>query len=194
MKNESTLAGNQAGELLQPVMKRNDKAARSVIWVFSIVIFLTITALGKIKVNADLGFDTHLFAKANAFINGTVSLLLIAGMIAIKGRRYLLHKRIMISALLLSVIFLVSYVMHHLFSGETKYGGEGMSRYIYFIILLTHIFLAAIILPFILFTSYRALIAAWPGHRKLARITWPIWLYVSVTGVLVYLMISPYYT
>jgi putative membrane protein len=78
-------------------------------------------------------------------------------------------------------------------AGDTKFGGEGWIRPVYFFILITHIVLAAIILPFILFTSYRALIAEWPAHRKLAKLTWPIWFYVSVTGVIVYLMISPYY-
>jgi putative membrane protein len=78
-------------------------------------------------------------------------------------------------------------------SDSTVYGGEGTIRYVYYFILITHIILAAIILPFILFTSYRALVAEWPAHKKLARITWPIWFYVSVTGVIVYLLISPYY-
>jgi putative membrane protein len=112
----------------------------------------------------------------------------------VKKGKFLLHKRIMFTALFLSIIFLVSYICHHLFTGDTKFSGQGIIRYIYFIILITHIFLAAIILPFILFTAYRALISEWPSHTKLARITWPIWLYVSVTGPIVYLMISPYYT
>jgi putative membrane protein len=189
------VSGYETGETLLPAtIKKNDKLAKTVIWIFSFVIFFTITVLGRVKIDVDLGFDSHLFAKANAFINATVSILLVAGMIAVKRRNYLLHKRIMFAALILSVIFLLSYVCHHLFTGETKYGGEGISRAVYFIILLTHIFLAAIILPFVLFTSYRALVAEWPAHRKIARITWPIWLYVSVTGVIVYLMISPYYT
>ena len=89
---------------------------------------------------------------------------------------------------------MVSYIAHHLLTGDTKYGGQGSIRFFYFFILITHIFLAAVILPFILFTAYRGLIAEWPGHKKIARITWPIWFYVSVTGVIVYLMISPYYT
>jgi putative membrane protein len=180
--------------LLPATIRKNDKLAKSLIWIFSLVIFFTITVLGRVKINVDLGFDTHLFAKANAFINASVSILLVLGMIAVKRRSYLMHKRFMFAALILSVIFLLSYVCHHLFTGETKYGGEGVLRGVYFFILLTHIFLAAIILPFVLFTSYRALIAEWPAHRKIARITWPIWLYVSVTGVIVYLMISPYYT
>jgi putative membrane protein len=80
-----------------------------------------------------------------------------------------------------------------LLAGDTRYGGEGSIRYVYFILLITHIFLAAIILPFILFTTYRALTGEWARHRKLAKITWPIWLYVSLSGVAVYLMINPYY-
>ena len=180
--------------LIGASIQKNDAGAKRVIWLFSVVIFLGIVALGKIKLDVNPNFDIHLFAKANAFINGTVSLLLIAGLISIKQRRYLLHKRIMFAALILSILFLISYVCHHLFSGDTRFGGEGAIRYFYLIILISHILLAAIILPFILFTSYRALIAEWPQHRKLAKITWPIWLYVSVTGVVVYLMISPYYT
>jgi putative membrane protein len=100
----------------------------------------------------------------------------------------------MIAAMILSCLFLVSYICHHLFTGETKFGGQGSIRYFYYFILGTHILLAAVILPFILFTAYRGLTAEWPRHRKLAKITWPVWLYVSVTGVLVYLMISPYYS
>ena len=100
----------------------------------------------------------------------------------------------MISAIILSCLLLVSYICHHLFTGETKFGGQGTIRYIYYFILGTHIVLAGIILPFILFTAYRAMIGEWPRHKKLARITWPIWLYVAVTGVVVYFMISPYYT
>ncbi len=100
----------------------------------------------------------------------------------------------MMSAMVLSALFLVSYICHHLFAGETSFGGSGSIRYLYFFILITHILLAAIILPFILFTTYRALAGEWKRHKKLARITWPVWIYVSVTGVIVYLMISPYYT
>jgi putative membrane protein len=123
-----------------------------------------------------------------------VSILLIAGLMAIKNGKRLLHRNIMFSAMSLSVLFLVSYIAHHLLSGDTKFGGTGTIRYVYFFILITHIFLAAVILPFILYTAYRGLTAEWPRHRKLAKITWPIWLYVSVTGVVVYLMISPYYS
>jgi len=114
----------------------------------------------------------------------------------------------MLTSLVLSIIFLVSYIAHHLLAGETKFGDSnhdgllstaelqavGNWRIFYFIILSTHIFLAAVILPCILFTAYRALISEFPQHKKLARITWPLWFYVAVTGPLVYWMISPYYT
>jgi putative membrane protein len=95
-------------------------------------------------------------------------------------------------AIYLSILFLVTYIGHHMFAGETTYGSNSLKSFYYFI-LITHIFLAAIILPFILFTAYRALIAEFPAHKKLARITWPIWFYVAVSGVIVYIMISPYY-
>jgi putative membrane protein len=103
------------------------------------------------------------------------------------------HRKVMLSAMLLSVLFLVSYILHHLFAGETKFGGQGSIRIVYYLILFTHIVLAATSLPFILFTAFRALKADFPAHRRLARRVWPVWFYVSVTGVVVYLLISPYY-
>jgi putative membrane protein len=181
-------------ELLQPSITKNDRTARWLIFAFSIIVFSAVVLLSRVKLDVDLGFDKHLFAKANAIINSMVSLLLIFGLIAVKSRRYLLHKRIMLSAIVLSCLFLISYICHHLFTGETKFGGTGSTRYFYFFILGTHILLAAIILPFVLFTAYRGLTGEYDKHRRLTRITWPVWLYVSITGVLVYLMISPYYT
>jgi putative membrane protein len=181
-------------ELLQPSITKNDRTARWLIFAFSIIVFSAVVLLSRVKLDVDLGFDKHLFAKANAIINSMVSLLLIFGLIAVKSRRYLLHKRIMLSAIVFSCLFLISYICHHLFTGETKFGGTGSARYFYFFILGTHILLAAIILPFVLFTAYRGLTGEYDKHRRLTRITWPVWLYVSITGVLVYLMISPYYT
>lgn len=193
--------------MLSPVLQKNDKKAKTLILIVSIIVFAAVVLLSRVKLEVDLGFDPHVFATANAMINFVVTLLLIAGFIAVKKGNYQLHKKIMMSAMILSVIFLVSYIAHHLFAGETKFGdidhngivsdeekaNGGSLRTIYYIILATHIPLAGIILPFILFTAYRALVAEWPAHKKLARITWPIWLYVAITGVLVYLMISPYY-
>ena len=180
--------------MLQPIWKKNDAKARNLIIAVSVIIFAAITLLSRVELNVELGFDKHLFAKINAAINSAVSVLLVAGLIAVKSKKYVLHKRIMLLAMGLSCLFLLSYICHHLFTGETKFGGEGVIRSAYFFILGTHIVLAGIILPFILFTAYRALIGEWPKHKKLAKITWPIWFYVAVTGVVVYWMISPYYT
>ena len=179
--------------MLDAVWTKNDGRARALIIAVSIIVFAAVVILGRVKLNVQLGFDEHLFARINAVINSAVSVLLLAGLIAVKGKKYLFHKRIMITAIILSCLFLVSYICHHLFTGETKFGGVGTIRYIYYFILGTHIVLAAVILPFILFTAYRSMIGEWAKHKKLARITWPIWLYVAITGVAVYFMISPYY-
>lgn len=193
--------------MLAPAWKRNDKKASFLIITFSVIVFIAVSALSRVQVKVDLGFDVHLFAKANAVINSLVSILLVIALIAVKRKNYLTHKSLMMTAMVLSILFLVSYICHHLFAGESIYGdvdhngvvdsaeaaAVSSSRLIYRIILFTHIPLAGIILPFILYTAYRAQIGEWPGHRKLAKITWPIWFYVAVTGVVVYLMINPYY-
>jgi putative membrane protein len=194
--------------MLPPAIQRNDARARYLIGGFSIVAFVLIAFLGRVKLDLDTGFDPRIFAKANAIINSGVSLLLLAGLVAIKLRKPRLHRGIMLSAIILSSLFLISYVCHHLLSSETKFGdldhngmlsadekaAAGSLRMVYYFILLTHIPLAAIILPLILYSAYRALTADWPAHRKLVRYTWPVWFYVSLTGVIVYLMISPYYS
>jgi putative membrane protein len=179
--------------MLQPSIKKNDSAAKWLIAIFSFVVFAVVVSLGKIQLKVDLGFDVHIFATINAVINSMIAVLLVGALVAVKNNKFLFHKRMMMSALVLSILFLVSYIAHHLFSGETKFGGEGILKTIYYIILITHIFLAAIILPFILFTAYRALIGEYEAHKKLAKITWPLWFYVAVTGPVVYIMISPYY-
>jgi putative membrane protein len=179
--------------MLAPIIKKNDKQARLLILVASFVVFAAIAVLSKFKLIVHWGFDVHIFALFNAIINSAVSVLLIAALIAVKNKSYVLHKNLMITAIILSILFLISYIAHHLLAGETTFKGAGNIRYFYYIILATHIFLATIILPFILFTAYRALTGEFAKHKKLARYTWPLWLYVSVTGVLVYLLISPYY-
>ncbi len=193
--------------MLTAAWKKNDRKARILIFSFSIIVFAAIMLLSRVQLKADLGFDVHIFAKLNAIINTAVTILLIAGLITVKQRKYLTHKRIMVTAMVLSVLFLVSYICHHLFAGETRFGdvnhdgivtevekaAVGTSRIIYYILLGTHIPLAGIILPFVLFTAYRSMIGEYERHKKLARITWPVWLYVAITGVVVYLMISPYY-
>lgn len=191
----------------QPYFKKNDKAAKIFIWVVSLIVFSVITILARVKLNVNLGFDPHLFAATNAVLNSCVTVLLIAGLLAVKRKNYVLHRNLMVAAIVLSLLFLLSYICHHLFTGDTKYGDldhngivsadektvAGPIRIVYYFILLTHIPLAGIILPFILFTAYRSLTGEYEKHKKLARITWPVWLYVAITGVVVYLMISPYY-
>ena len=179
--------------MLEPLIVKNDKTARIVIGTLSVVVFAAVVLLSRVQWKVDLGFDVHLFARINAVLNSLVSVLLLAGLYTAKNGKFEAHKYIMFTAMILSALFLVSYICHHLFAGDTKYGGAGAIRYFYFIILITHIFLAAVILPFILYTAYRALTAEWPAHRKMAKITWPIWFYVAITGPIVYLMISPYY-
>ena len=175
-------------------IKKNDKLAKTLIYLVSAVVFLVVVSLRYLKfTNVDLGFDVHLLAKANALINGTVSILLVAALVAVKTKNFELHKKLMKGAIYLSVVFLVTYIGHHMFAGETELPKENSMRSFYLVILSTHIVLAAIILPFILFTAYRALIAEFSEHKKLAKYTWPIWFYVAVTGVIVYFMISPYY-
>jgi putative membrane protein len=179
--------------MLQPTLKKNDKKARVLIYTFSVVVFAAVIVLSRVKLDIDPGFDVHLFALANAVINSVVAVLLVAGLITIKQKDHRAHRQIMLFAIALSVLFLVSYICHHLLAGETKFGGEGFAKTIYYIILFTHIPLAAIVLPFILFTAYRALIGEYEQHKKIVRVTWPLWFYVAVSGVVVYFMISPYY-
>jgi putative membrane protein len=187
--------------------KKNDKKAWILILLLSVVVLTIVSILGRVTFHADLGFNVHIFAKANAIINSIVAVLLLCGLIAVKTKHYFLHKRVMLTSILLSVLFLVSYICHHLFAGEARFGdvdhngfltdaekmNAGSARYVYLFILATHIPLAGLALPIILFTAYRALIGEFDKHRKLVRITWPLWFYVAVTGVIVYIMIRPYY-
>jgi len=196
--------------MLSPSLQKNDSKAKWLIGIFSVLVFSVVSILGRYNLagKVNLPFDVHIFAKANALINATVAVLLLAGLYFVKQRNYELHKKIMILAMILSVLFLVSYICHHLFAGETLYGdtdgikglseaervAAGGSRTIYLLILITHIPLAGLALPFILFAAYRAMIGEYDKHKKIVRIIWPVWFYVAITGVIVYLMISPYYS
>ena len=193
--------------MLQPSIEKNDKKARNFIITVSLVVFTAVVLLSKIKLEVSLPFDVHIFAMINAGINSVVALLLVFGLIAVRQKNYQLHKKIMLAAIFLSVLFLLSYIAHHLLAGDTRYGdvnhdgvlsaeektGAGQMRIFYLLLLLTHIPLAGIILPFILFTAYRGLTGEYDKHRKLTRITWPVWFYVAISGVIVYLLINPYY-
>ncbi|MBK6832110.1 MAG: DUF420 domain-containing protein [Flavobacteriales bacterium] len=167
--------------------------AKRVIWIFSVVVFLAVVVLNRVQAPAPDGLDVHVFARINAVLNSLVSLLLIAGLFTARAGKWTTHRAVMLAAMTLSVLFLVSYILHHLFAGDTAFGGQGAIKVLYYIILATHILLAAGSLPFILFTAYRGLTGRYPEHRKMARRVWPIWLYVSISGVVVYMLISPYY-
>ena len=169
--------------MLKPSLQKNDSKAKLFIYAVSIVVFAAVVVLSKIQLKLDLPFNPHLFACVSAGINSLVAILLVAGLYTAKQKNYVLHKKIMMTAIVLSVLFLLSYIAHHLLAGETKYGDlnhdgmlsypeqdiAGISRVVYYIILFTHIPLAAIILPFILFTAYRALIGEYDQHKKLTR-------------------------
>lgn len=181
--------------MLDITLKKNDKQARLLIFTVSFVVLGAVVFLFNVKFpNLNLGFNPHILALVNAGINSSVSILLIWALIAVKNKKYALHKQLMFIAIILSSLFLVSYIGHHLLASETKYGGVHDALYFtYLFILITHIALATIILPFILFTAYRGLTGEYEKHKKLSKYTWPLWLYVSVTGVIVYFLISPYY-
>jgi putative membrane protein len=129
----------------------------------------------------------------NAFLNGTCTVLLITSYFAIRAKKVKLHKSLNITAFVLSALFLVSYIAYHFFGKETLFPKDNPIRYVYYFILSSHIILAAVALPLVLLTFYRGLSNDVVKHRKIARWTMPIWIYVTTTGVIVYLMISPYY-
>jgi len=169
---------------------KNDRLAHFIIIGLSIVVFALVSLMRKVKFPVD-DFDTHIFPLISACLNSLVSILLVLGLIAVKKRNLALHKKIMLSAVITSILFLVSYVLYHFTTVETRYLGN--YTLIYNIILASHIILAGVILPFILYAVYRGLTGEYEKHKKLTKFVWPIWFYVSVTGVVVYLMISPFY-
>lgn len=164
---------------------------QNLIVALSIIIPVVIAVLfGMPKVK---GYDTSFLPPIYATVNGLTAILLVVAFVAIKKGKRKLHEGVMKICIGLSASFLVMYVAYHLTSESTSFGGQGGIRYFYFFILITHILLSIGVIPFVLFTFVRALAGNFERHRKLARITFPIWLYVAVTGVIVYLMISPYY-
>ncbi|MCK0178575.1 DUF420 domain-containing protein [Flavobacteriaceae bacterium S0862] len=159
--------------------------------VLSIIIPLVVAALFGIKIpNVEpLTFLPPIYASINAF----TALVLVTAFWAIKNKKQNLHKRLMQFAILLSVVFLAMYVAYHMTSESTKFGGQGTIKYIYYIILISHIILSVAVIPFVLITYVRAITNNFERHKKIARITFPLWLYVAVSGVVVFIMISPYY-
>ncbi|MCW2117858.1 DUF420 domain-containing protein [Flavobacterium sp. 7A] len=166
-------------------------------WIvtLSVVIPLFVALLFGVNLRK-LGFDVSplsFLPPIYAFINGVTAVVLIAAVIAVKKGDLKLHENLMKTAIGCSLAFLVMYIAYHMTSDSTKFGGEGIIRYVYYFILITHIVLSIVIIPLVLITYVRALAQVFDKHKKIAKITFPIWLYVAVTGVIVYLMISPYY-
>ena len=164
---------------------------RKLILVLSVVIPLAVATL--FQVPPIHGYDFSFLPPIYALCNGITAILLVASYWAIKNKKRYLHEALNKTCITLSAAFLVMYILYHMTSVPTPYGGQGTLRGIYFFVLISHIVLSVVVIPFVLFTFSRALAGNFERHRRLAKFTFPIWLYVAVTGVIVYLMISPYY-
>lgn len=163
--------------------------------VLSIAIPLVVAILFGVNLR-ELGFDVKpltFLPPIYATLNGFTAILLFIAFWAIKNKNIVLHENLMTTAIGCSVAFLVMYVAYHMTSDSTKFGGEGIIKYIYYFILITHILLSIVIIPFVLITYVRAITNDFEKHKKIAKITFPLWLYVAITGVVIYIMISPYY-
>jgi len=172
-----------------------EKKYKKIITALSIVIPLAVAALFGVNLK-DLGFNVEpltFLPPIYASINGLTAILLIAAVVAIKNGNKKLHEQLNTTAIACSLAFLLMYIAYHMTSNSTTFGGEGAIKYIYYFILITHIILSVIVIPFVLTTYMRAKLGNFTQHKKIARITFPLWLYVAITGVIVYLMISPYY-
>ena len=172
-----------------------EKNYSKLVTAVSIAVPLLVAALFGVNLRR-MGFDVQpltFLPPIYATINGLTAFILVAAVWAVKNKRIRLHEWLMKLAIVCSVLFLLLYVAYHMTSDSTKYGGEGWSRYVYYFVLVSHVVLSIAIIPLVLITFVRAITKRFPAHRKIARITFPIWLYVAVSGVVVYLMISPYY-
>lgn len=174
------------------VKSKKEKTFNKLITVVSIVIPVVVALLFGVKLpNVEpLSFLPPIYAS----INGATAVLLVVAVIAIKNGKRTLHQNIMTLNIIFSVLFLTMYIAYHMTSDSTPYQGEGSIRYVYFFILITHIVLSIVLIPLVLRTYAKAYLKDFDGHKALAKYTFPIWLYVAVTGVVVYVMISPYYT
>lgn len=170
---------------------QKEKKFNRLITIVSIIIPVVVASLFRVKLpNVEpLSFLPPIYAS----INGLTAIVLLIAVWAIKNGKQKLHQNLMTTCIVLSLAFLVMYIAYHMTSESTTYGGVGVVRYVYFFILISHIILSIIIIPLVLKTYTRAYLKKFEAHKKLAKITFPIWLYVAITGVVVYLMISPYY-
>jgi len=161
-------------------------------WIVILSIVIPVVVAGLFGVKLDVILPVFL-PPIYATINGITACVLIAAVFQIKKGNRVLHERLMKFAIILSVLFLVLYILYHMTSDSTKFGGEGVIKYVYYFILLTHIVLSVAVIPFVLITYVRAITNNFERHKKVAKITFPLWLYVAITGVIVYIMIAPYY-
>lgn len=173
----------------------NDKVMVPVIIALSVIIPLAVAALILFPstLSIDMGINRATLPAFHAILNGTTAVLLILGLWFIRQKNIAVHRASMLVAFGLSAIFLVSYVISKLNADPIPYGGEGFLRGLYFFVLITHIVLSVPVLPFAMFAIYRGLTSEYGKHRKIVRWAFPIWLYVAITGVLVYLFMAPYY-
>ena len=169
------------------------KTSLRTINILSVAIPVAVAVLLGIQSKPDLGNWTKVLPHLNAMINTATSILLILGLILIKSKRQEAHRKIMTFAFVLGGLFLIFYVLYHLTNPSTTYGGEGGMRYVYYFILISHIGLSLVVLPLVLRAFYFAVTGDYGRHKRLVKFAYPIWLYVSITGVLAYLLISPYY-
>ena len=166
-------------------------------WIVALSIIIPLAVALLFGVNLPkLGFNVKpltFLPPIYATVNGCTALVLLIALWAVKNKKIKLHEGLMKLAIGLSVAFLLMYIAYHMTSDSTKFGGEGTIKYVYYFILITHIILSIAVIPFVLITYVRAITNNFERHKKIAKITFPLWLYVAVTGVVVYIMISPYY-
>jgi putative membrane protein len=169
------------------------KSSLRTINILSVIIPLVVAVLLGIRTKPDLGVWTKVLPHLNAAINSSTAILLLLGWYFIRNKNQTAHRRVMTLAFMLGGLFLVFYVIYHLTNPSTSFGGEGVIRYVYYFVLISHIVLSLVVLPLVLRAFYFAWVRDFVRHKRLVKFAYPIWLYVSVTGVLAYLMISPYY-
>jgi putative membrane protein len=168
-----------------------EKKLNTLAYVVSVVVLLLVGLMRRVKIQTDIDFS--FLPPVHASLNALTAVILVVAFIHIKNGRVEQHRKAIYAAMVTSALFLLSYVLYHFTTPETRFGGEGIIRYVYFFILITHIILAALTLPFILLTFNRAYTDQFDRHKKMARWVFPLWLYVAVTGPVCYLMLKPYY-
>ena len=168
-----------------------EKRLNQVAYVVSVVVLLLVGLMRRVKI--DVGIDFHFLPPIHATLNAITAVILLVALYYIKNKQIEQHRKAIYLAMVCSALFLVSYVLYHFTTPETRFGGTGVIRTVYFFLLLTHVVLAAVTLPLVLLTFNRAYTNQIERHRKMARWVFPLWLYVAITGPICYLMLKPYY-